>query len=184
MNSKRLDELIEHTLFEAPEDEQDEKPEETEQPKNVKPKDEKEAKKKSIEQTDKDDLKDEEEPEDKEVAVSVKMNRGAEGAGQIKLIDYQKLSSLTSIESLLKLFDIDPDKAPPGFKDKMEITINSPLKDFKEEEYNITLMDKIGQIAIRRPDFKTTITKKSTGMGGGNLGQAVEQGLPAGGGMG
>lgn len=163
---KKLDELLESTLFEQ-------EPE----------KDEEDVEKKDIEDIEKKDLggedgEDEEKPDEEDVVVAIKFDDNAEGGGQIKLIDRKKLSSINSIESILKLFKIDPDKVPAGFKDKIEITINSPLSDFKEEEYIVTLMDKIGQIAVRRSDFKTTITKKSAG--GGNLGQEVQQSVGAG----
>jgi hypothetical protein len=165
VNVKKLDELLQTYLFEQPEKE--DKPEtEVEKDKDKETKD--------IEDVEKQDLDEpeEEEPEEEEIAVSIKYNDNDKRGGQIKLINYKRLSSLNSIESLLGLFDIDPENVAPDFQDKIQITINSPLSDFKEEEYIINLMDKSGEISIYRPDFKTTIEKQSKG----NLEQVVQQG--------
>lgn len=178
---KRLDKLIESSL-----NEQEPGTAEpiVDQPKKKAKGDETEAEKdkdtetKDIKDVEKQDLDEpeEEEPEEEEIAVSVKYNDNDQKGGQIKLISYKRLNSLNSIESTLKLFNIDPDKVAPDFKDKIEITINSPVPDFKEEEYIITLMDKSGEISIYRSDFKTTIEKQSTG----NLEQAVQQNIGGG----
>jgi hypothetical protein len=183
VKTKKLDKLLETVLFEQPEeDEQDdqiEKPtvsakgkadKETKKDANG---DDEDLEKKDMKDIDKDDLDQEETPEGADIAVSIKINDNVEKGGKIKLIDRKKLTGITSIESILKLFDVDAEKVPEGFKDKMEITINSPLGDFKDQEYIITLMDKIGQLSISRPDFKNTITKKSKG----NLEQAVQAGV-------
>jgi len=178
-DKKRLDKLLDNYLFEQPEEEEPEEEKPAKKDPNLSTVEkEKDVEEKDIEDVDKDDLDNEEGDETPEgdVVASIKLNNNIEGGGQIKLIDKKKISSLTSIETILSMFKIDPENPAKGFKDKMEITINSPLSDFKEHEYVITLMDKIGQLSISRPDFKTTITKKSTGMGG-NLGQAVEQGV-------
>lgn len=175
--TKRLDKLLETTLFEQPEEPEQEEPDTTkEKPKEVEADKDQDVKKKDLADVDKKDLDDEEDEEeanDEDVVVSVKLNDNVEKGGQIKLVNSKKLTGLNSIESILKLFKIDPENVSPDFKDKIELTINSPLQDFKEHEYVLTLMDKIGQLSISRPDFKTTITKKSKG----NLQQAVQQGV-------
>jgi hypothetical protein len=182
-DKKRLDKLLDNYLFEQPEEEEpeEESPVTKKNPNLSTAEKEKDVKEKDLEDVDKKDLGDKEEDDEEEATkgdtvASIKLNNNIEGGGQIKLIDKNKISSLISIENILTMFKIDAENPAKGFKDKMEITINSPLSDFKEHEYVITLMDKIGQLSISRPDFKTTITKKSTGMGG-NLGQAVEQGV-------
>jgi len=161
VKQKRLDKLIENTLYEQPEDpdvdKKEEEPEETEAEK------EKEKETKDIKDVDKDDLdaEEEDEPEDEEIAASIKLNDNDQKGGDIKLINYKRLGSFNTIESLLKLFDIDTENVPADFKDKIEITINSPATDFKDQEYKIVLMDKSGEISINRPDFKTSIEKQS-----------------------
>ena len=137
---------------------------------------EKEVEKKDIKDVEKDDLDDEEydSVDRSEVAASAILNADASSGGTIKLIPFQKLSSIISIESLLKLFNINPDNVESGFQDKLEITIRSPLADFKEEKYIIRLMDAIGEIYIHRGDLDYTITKKSTGATT-SLQQAVDQ---------
>jgi hypothetical protein len=171
-SKQRLDELITQTLYEQdPEEEEDDTDTSDKDAKN-KEKD-KDVDKKELSSVDKKDLDDEEGNEtddDEEIVAAIKFDDNKEEGGQIRLLNAEKLSSMTSIENILKLFKIDPENVPQGFKDKMEITINSPLSDFKDDEYKILLMDKIGQISIKRPDFKTTITKKSKG----NLGQEVQ----------
>lgn len=170
MDNKRLDELINQTLYEQEPDKDEEEEDTTDtdtKEKSQKEKD-KDVDKKNISKIEKKDLEDD---ATEDVVVAIKFDDNKEEGGQIKLLDAEKLSSMTSIENILKLFDVNPDKVPEGFKDKIEITINSPLSDFKDDEYKIQLMDKIGQISIKRPDFKTTITKKSKG----NLEQAVQQ---------
>lgn len=172
MKQKRLDKLIENTLYEQPEDldveNKDKEPEETE----TEVEKEKEKETKDIKDIDKDDLDaEEDEPEDEEVAASVKLNDNDQKGGDIKLINYKRLGSLNTIESLLKLFDIDTENVPADFKDRIELTINSPATDFKDQEYKITLMDKSGEISINRPDFKTSIEKQSKV----SMGQAVQQ---------
>jgi len=173
-SNKRLDELIAQTLYEQEPEEEEDDTDATKDTsdKDVKNKENKDVDKKELSNVDKKDLDDEEgeETDDEEVVAAIKFDDNKEEGGQIKLLNAEKLSSMTSIENILKLFKIDPEKVPEGFKDKMEITINSPLSDFKDDEYKILLMDKIGQISIKRPDFKTTITKKSKG----NLGQEVQ----------
>lgn len=164
MKTKRLDKLIERTLYEAPEEpdlddeEKDKEPEETEAEKD------KEKDTKNIKDVDQDDLDDEDadEPEDEEIAASVKLNDNDQEGGGIKLISYRRLGAFNTIESLLDLFDIDTEAVPKDFKDRIELTINSPVSDFKDQEYKIVLMDKAGEISINRPDFKTSIEKQST----------------------
>lgn len=175
-DKKRLDKLLDNYLFEEPEEEEPEEPISNKDQQLSTVDKEKDTKEKDLEDVEKNDLGDEEETPSGDVVASIKLNNNVEGGGQIKLIEKNKISGLTSIENILSMFKIDPENPAKGFKNKIEITINSPLSDFKEHEYTITLMDKIGQLSISRPDFKTTITKKSTGMGG-NLGQAVEQGV-------
>lgn len=169
MKRKRLDKLLDITLNEAPDDDQDieDEPEETEAEK------EKEAETKDLKDMDDDDLEatDDEEPEDEEIAASIKLNNNDQKGGDIKLISYGRLSSLNTIESLLELFDIDPNNVADIFKNRLELTINSPVSDFKDQEYKISLMDKAGEISINRPDFKTSIEKQSTSQ----MGQAVQQ---------
>jgi len=171
VKQKRLDRLIEDTLYEQPEepdlDDEDEEPDETEAEKD------KDKETKNIKDVDKEDLdaEEEDEPEDEEIAASIKLNDNDQKGGGIKLISYRRLGSLNTIESLLQLFDIDPENVAADFKDRIEITVNSPVSDFKDQEYKITLMDKSGEISISRPDFKTSIEKQSTVP----MGQAVQQ---------
>lgn len=173
MKQKRLDKLIEGTLYEQPEEpDLDDEEEKDKEPDDTESEREKEKDTKDIKDVEKDDLDDEEEePEDKEIAASVKLNDNDQQGGGIKLISYQRLGSLTTIESLLELFDIDSENVGPEFKKRLELTINSPVSDFKDHEYKISLMDKAGEISINRPDFKTSIEKQSTVP----MGQAVQQ---------
>jgi hypothetical protein len=172
VKQKRLDRLIENTLYEQPEEETPEEEEGDKEPEETGAEKEQEKDTKDIKDVEKSDLDDEEEePEDEEIAVSIKFNDNDEKGGDIKLVSYRRLSAINSIESILKLFDIDPNNIPADFKDKIEITINSPVADFKDEEYKITLRDKSGEVSVYRPDFKTSIEKQSKTP----LGQAVQQ---------
>ena len=172
MKRKRLDRLIEGNLYEQPEDADADLDDENDEPSDTEAEREQEKDTKDIKDVDKDDLDDEdEEPEDEEVAASIKFNNNDQKGGDIKLISYGRLGSLNSIESILELFDIDPDNVAEDFKNRIELTINSPLSDFKDQEYKITLADHTGEISINRPDFKTSIEKQSTTP----MGQAVQQ---------
>lgn len=137
------------------EDESDDDTEDTKKDKDVK--------NKEIKDIDKSDLEDEENVKDEDVAVSLKLNDNVEQGGQIKLVSFKRLSTLVNIEGLLSYFDINPENVSSIFKDAMLITIQSPLNDFKNEQYIIKLMDGIGEIIIHRQDFNNTITKMGTG---------------------
>lgn len=173
MNKKRLDKLLESTLFEQPEDDI----EDSEEDKEEKTKSEKdtERKTKEIKDIDKEDVEDDndddEATEDEEIAVSVKLNDNDRAGGDIKLINFKRLNTFNTIESLLEIFDIDPDEIAGDFKNKIEISIKSPVDDFKDEEYKIILRDRSGEIAIDRPNLKTSIEKQSKTP----MGQAVQQ---------
>lgn len=170
MKNKQLDKVLTNTLYEEPEDISTDDKEDSD--KNTEVEKDQEKKTKNIKDVDKEDLEDKEvDPDNEEVAVSIKLNDNDDAGGSIKLISYKRLGAMNSIESLLKLFDIDPEKVSSTFKDRLEITINSPISDFKDQEYKISLMDKTGEISINRPDFKTSIEKHSTVP----MGQAVQQ---------
>jgi len=177
----RVDKVLERNLNEQdpfPEEIDDEEDEEQKKGKQEKSKQEKEKEKeqKDISDVDKTDMEDDEDSEtveDEEVAVSITMNADAASGGQIKLVPFKKLSSLVSIESILRLFNIDPENIDEGFKDRLEISIKSPITDFKDEEYIIRLMDMIGEISIQKEGFSKTLTKKSAP--NTNLQQAVTQ---------
>lgn len=156
----RIDRVLEGNLNEQDVDPDEENKEEKE-PKKSKYEKDKETERKDIEDVDKDDLEDEEKSdtiEDEEVAVAITKNAMN---NEIKLISFKRLSSLVSIESILKLFNINPNKVESGFEEKMEISIKSPLPDFSDQEYKIRLMDKIGEISIKKEGFNQTLTKKS-----------------------
>jgi hypothetical protein len=82
---------------------------------------------------------------------------------------------LVNIAAVLKLFNNDPDDVDNDFKDRLELTIKSPLSSFKDEEYTIRIMDKIGEISVNRKGFNKTISKKSNPANNTNLQQAVDQ---------
>lgn len=107
----------------------------------------------------------EKEEEDDGVVVSVKLNDNTKGgSGQIKLLGLKKLGGINKIEDLIKLFDINPDNIKNVFKDRMEITIMSPLKEFKDDVYIIRLMHGIGELYIKKGDkINNTITKYGKG---------------------
>lgn len=129
-----------------------------------------ELKNKDLGDVDKDDLEDDD-IEEGDVAISVTLNDNLKGGGKIKLVSFRQLPSLTTVEALLRLFDIDPEKTPPSFKDMLEITIRSPLADFVNQTYEIRLMDGYGELSINRPDFNKTISKTAPGA---NMQQAVQ----------
>lgn len=160
-----LIDLLEHNLYEKelPDDEQ-EKPAEDEPDSETTEKDQ-ERKTKDIEDIEKDDLEYDEEFSEKEVAASIKLNDNSkEGGGQIKLVDFKELSTLGSIEKILGLFKIDPKKDRGQFKDQIEISISSPIADFKSEQYVIRLMDGIGEISVyKEGGYSNTITKTGSG---------------------
>jgi len=171
---KSIERLLKKSLYEQGVDE----PEEEEETPKKPGEEEEEVEKKDIEDIEKDDLEDDEEDDlerEEDVAVSVNLNKVPEKGGQIKLITWPKLDSLNSIESILKLFNLSSEQLQRGFENRVVITIKSPLNDFKDEEYKITLMDKIGEISINRPDFTDTIVKKSAGAGM-NMQQAIGAG--------
>jgi len=125
-------------------------------------KDQDDRKEKDISDLDKDDMDDEEaRPDEEDVAVSITMNDNVDKGGQIRFVNFTKLATLTSIEACLKLFKIDPDNVDKAFDDMLQLTFRSPIKDFSEEEYEVKLMDMLGEITVHRPDYNTTITKKS-----------------------
>ena len=171
---KDIEKLLKKALYEQDEEEL-EKPAKKD-PVDDDDDDEEELEKKDISNIEKGDLEDEEErdslDDEEEPVLSVNINKMPDKGGQIKLVKWGGLESFGSIESILKLFNLDSEKLQQGFEDRIIITIKSPLQDFKEEEYKITLMDKIGEISINRPDFVDTITKKSTGQGM-NMQQAI-----------
>lgn len=176
MKKKRLDKLLESTLFEQPEDNTEDSEEDSEEDDEEKTKSEKdtERKTKEIKDIDKEDVEDEEDDEatgDEEIAVSVKLNDNDRTGGDIKLINFKRLNTFNTIESLLEIFDINPDEVAGDFKNKIEISIKSPVADFKDEEYKVILRDRSGEIVINRPDLKTSIEKQSKTP----MGQAVQQ---------
>lgn len=132
---------------------------------------EQEVQSKDLSDVDKDDLEDDD-IEEGDVAVSITLNDNLQGGGKIKLVSFRRLPAISSIESILKLFDFDANNMPDTFKDMVQITIRSPLADFVNESYEIRLMDGTGEIEIERPDLSKTISKTSPG--GMNMQQAVQ----------
>lgn len=127
-------------------------------------------KNKNISDVEKDDLEDDD-IEQGDVAVSITLNDNLRDGGKIKLVSFRQLPSLSSVESILKLFDFDSNNVTPEFKNVLEITIKSPLPDFSDEMYEIRLMDGSGEISISRPEFNKTISKTAPGS---NMQQAVQ----------
>jgi len=166
---RQLDKILTNTLYEEEpdtEEDDDQEDQDTQLDKD------KEKETKNIKDVEKDDLEDDDDqPIDDEIAASIKLNDNDQKGGSIKLISYKRLESMNSIESLLALFDIDPENVSSTFKNRLELTINSPVSGFKDETYKISLMDKTGEISINRPNLKTTIEKHSTTQ----MGQAVQQ---------
>jgi len=168
-----LSAAIDKYLFEEDMDEPDN---------NIKKEPEGEASKKEKEKDDanisdleKNDLNYDDEFEDQDVAISVKLNNNSDKAGEIKLIPFKRLSTLSKIEDLIALFNIKPEEISGTFGDQMTLTIQSPLNDFEDEKYTIRLMDGIGEITIFRSELNKTVTKQGTETA--NLNQAAEKGL-------
>lgn len=135
--------------------------------------DDQELASKDLSDVDREDLEDTE-VEEEDVAVSVKLNKNVDKSGQIELVDYTTLSTLNSIESILDLFDIKTEDIHKLFEKQLVLTIQSPIRDFKDEKYIIRLMDGMGQITIEREDLHKTIEKKGTGQST-TMDQAVQQ---------
>lgn len=167
-----MDRAIKRYLFEQDDEDPDQQEDDTkdDQTANTAAEKEQELKSKDLDDVDKDDLEDDE-VEEGDVAVSIALNDNMQGGGKIKLVSFRQLPSLTTIESILKLFDLDPNKVPPNFKDMLELTIKSPLADFTNQIYEIRLMDGYGELSINRPDFSKTINKTAPGA---NMQQAVQ----------
>lgn len=180
MNKKKsvpMSEAIDIYLFEQEPEGQEEEPEEQEtnqQTSDVAQKD-KDRETKELDDIEKDDLDYDDEFEDGDVAISVKLNDNVQKGGEIKLVSFQRLSTINKIEDLLKLFNIDQNKVADAFENQLELTIQSPLSDFENEKYIVRLMDGSGEISIQRDDFNKTISKSGTG--GANLGTATQQQL-------
>lgn len=138
---------------------------------------EKERKRKDLSDIDKDDLEYDDEFEDGDVAISLKLNdNNKRGGGQIKMVTFKRLSTITAIEDMLKLFNIQPDRIEGVFENQLEITISSPLNDFKDEQYIVRLMDGAGELAIYKESFDHTITKHGVGAPT-TMATAAQQGL-------
>ena len=105
-SNKRLDELIVRTLYEQEPEEEEEADTKDTSDKDTKNKDrEKDVEKKDLSNVDKKDLDDEEGEEtdaDEEVVAAIKFDDNKDEGGQIKLLNVEKLSSMTSIENILK----------------------------------------------------------------------------------
>jgi hypothetical protein len=136
---------------------------------------EKEIKDQEISSIEKSDLEDDEEFEEGDVAVSVKLNNNTKTAGEIKLIPFSRLSTMTKIEDLISLFNIEPEKISGAFEDQLAISLQSPASGFESEKYIIRLMDGLGEIVIDRDNFHKTISKQGSGVS--NLGQATQKEL-------
>lgn len=160
----RLDKVLKNNLSE---NEKDKEKTQYEKDKDVEEKD--------IEDVEKDDLDDEEnEIEDEEVAVSITMNAKSDGGGKIKLVPFKNLTNLMTIENILSLFKIDPSQSDKDFENKIELTIRSPLTDFKDEKYVIRLMNGTGEITVNKSNLNQTFSKKSKALNT-NLQQAINQ---------
>lgn len=181
LNSKQssLRDLIARGLNEQEDESSAEKeasPEPDSQDSEITQKD-KDRKNKDLNDIDKDDLEYDDEFEDEDVAASFKLNDNTKkGGGQIKMVTFKRLSTISSIEDILKVFDIQPDNIEGVFENQLEITIGSPLNDFKDEQYVVRLMDGAGELSIYRKNFDHTITKQGTGTPT-NMASAAQQGL-------
>lgn len=123
----------------------------------------------------KDDLDYDSEFEDSDVAIAIKLNNNTDTSGEIRLVPFKRLSTISKIEDLIGLFNIDPTNMAGAFEDQLTLTIQSPLKDFEDEKYIIRLMDGMGEISINRDEFSKTISKQGTEVT--NLDQASSKGL-------
>lgn len=172
--------LISKNLYEQDEqDDQDDNLNPQDDQENQVSQKEKEKQSKNISDIDKDDLEQDDEFDESDVAVSLKLNDNTKtGGGKIKLVTFKRLTTLTKIEDILELLNVPTQNIQGVFEDQLEITIGSPLSDFKDQQYIVRLMDGAGEIAIYRGEgFNSTITKHGTGSPSSDLGSAAQQGL-------
>jgi hypothetical protein len=141
-----------------------------EKPKTDK-KDEKDTKKdkddeidnKNIGDVEKSDLE-KDEIEKGETVVSVNLNK------KIKYFDIDEVNEFYDVNAILLCYGIeDISNIPVKFGKKITIKIQSPLEAFKDQKYNIILLDKVGELQINKPDFYKTFPVKS------NINQNMEQ---------
>lgn len=139
---------------------QEEKPEEEKKKGNKNDpdpeEDQKDREEKELEDIDKDDMEDDEKPDKGETVISANLN------GKIKFFDSEEASDIFNIESLLTLYKIDdPANIDKKYGKKIEITIKSPLSDYRDYKYVVKLMEAIGEIQVFRPGFNQTFQAKA-----------------------
>jgi hypothetical protein len=117
--------------------------------------DEQERKEKDIGDIERDDMVDEK-PDEGETVVSINLN------GKIKFLDAREISDIFNVESILQLYKIDdPSNIDEKYGKKIEITMNSPLSDYRDYKYTIKLMEAIGEIQVFRPGFSQAFQAKA-----------------------
>ena len=116
----------------------------------------KDREEKELGDIDKDDMEDDEKPDKGETVISSNLN------GKIKFFDAEEASDIFNIESVLSLYKIeDPANIDPRYGKKIEITLKSPLSDYRDYKYVVKLMEAIGEIQVFRPGFNQTFQAKA-----------------------
>jgi hypothetical protein len=118
--------------------------------------DQKDREEKELGDIDKDDMEDDEKPDKGETVISSNLN------GKIKFLDAEEASDIFNIESILTLYKIeDPSNIDPRYGKKIEITLKSPLSDYRDYKYVVKLMEAIGEVQVFRPGFNQTFQAKA-----------------------